>query len=60
MGLDLSGLDAPELIKQLEASKDITSGLSPAKIATTQQRKWIDSSAVCILHYFFPTCCCRE
>jgi len=33
MGLDLSGLDAPELIKQLEASKDITSGLSPAKIA---------------------------
>ena len=26
--------------------------LSPSKIAPAQQRKWIDSSAVCIHHYF--------
>ena len=32
--------------------KQLCFKLSSSKIASTQQRKWIDSSAVCIHHYF--------
>ena len=38
------------LRKSFESSN--VSKVSPSKIAPAQQRKWIDSSAVCIHHYF--------
>ena len=39
------------LRKSFESSN--VSKVSRSKIAPAQQRKWIDSSAVCIHHYFF-------
>ena len=46
---DVADADAV-LRKSFESSN--VSKVSPSKIAPAQQRKWIDSSAVCIHHYF--------